>query len=95
MWSLRPLLDSPKGGLNIGIFLYLCNKASRSKNFFSYSTQLSMEFFLLINIKMPTIVGILIFISRKKFMLSSAVQEEILNYGYLIIFINRTNFILS
>ena len=22
-WSLRPLLDSPKGGLNIGILLYL------------------------------------------------------------------------
>ena len=38
---------------------------------FSYSTQLSMKFFVLINIKMPTIVGILIFISRKKFMLSS------------------------
>ena len=23
-WSLRPLLDSPKGGLNIEILLYLC-----------------------------------------------------------------------
>ena len=22
-WSLRPLLDSPKGGLNIGILLYI------------------------------------------------------------------------
>ena len=43
---------------------------------FSYSTQLSMKFFLLINIKMPTIVGILIFISRKNFMLSSALQEK-------------------
>ena len=29
--------------------------------------ELSMKFFQLINIKMPTIVGILIFISRKKF----------------------------
>ena len=29
-----------------------------------------MLFFLLINVKMPTIVGILTFISRKKFMLS-------------------------
>ena len=28
-------------------------------------TQLSMEFFLLINVKMPTIVRILIFMSRK------------------------------
>ena len=47
---------------------------------FSYSTQLSMNFFLLISIKMPTIVGILIFISRKNFMLNSAVQEESLNW---------------
>ena len=29
------------------------------------STQLSMKFFLLINVKMPTIVGILTFMSRK------------------------------
>ena len=33
------------------------------KLFFSYSTQLSTKFVLLINIKMPTIVGILTFIS--------------------------------
>ena len=32
---------------------------------FSCSTQLSMIFFLLINVKMPTIVGILTFISGK------------------------------
>ena len=31
----------------------------------SCSIQLSMKFFLLINVKMPTIVGILTFISRK------------------------------
>ena len=31
---------------------------------FSSSTQLSMRFFLLINVKMPTIVGILTLISR-------------------------------
>ena len=29
-----------------------------------------MPFFLLINVKMPTVVGILTFMSRKKFMLS-------------------------
>ena len=33
---------------------------------FSYSTQLSMKVFQLINVKMPTIVGILTFISGKK-----------------------------
>ena len=36
---------------------------------FSFSTQLSMKFFLLINVKMPTIVGILIFMSRKNSLL--------------------------
>ena len=33
------------------------------KTFFSYSTQLSTKFILLINVKMPTIVGILTLIS--------------------------------
>ena len=33
---------------------------------FSSSTQLSMKFFLLINVKMPTIVGILTFYKREK-----------------------------
>ena len=37
---------------------------------FSCSTQLSMKFFQLINMKMPTIVDIFIFISREIFMLS-------------------------
>ena len=32
---------------------------------FFFHAQLSMEFFLLINVKMPIIVGILIFMSRK------------------------------
>ena len=32
---------------------------------FPCSTQLIMEFFLLINVKMPTIVGILTFMSKK------------------------------
>ena len=35
-------------------------------NFFSCSTQLSMKFILFINVKMPTIVGILTFINRIK-----------------------------
>ena len=39
---------------------------------FSCSTQLSMKFSLLIYMKMPTIVGIFIFISRENFMLSYA-----------------------
>ena len=35
----------------------------RGSKLFPYSTQLSTKFILLINVKMPTIVGILIFIS--------------------------------
>ena len=35
-----------------------------------------MLFFLLINVKMPTIVGILTFISRKNFMLNSVEHEK-------------------
>ena len=38
-------------------------QAPRLYNLFSCSTQLSTKFFLLINLKMPTIVGILTFIS--------------------------------
>ena len=36
----------------------------------SCSTQLSMKFFLLINVKMPTTVGILTFMSMKNSILS-------------------------
>ena len=54
---------------------------------FSYLTQVRMELFLLINIKMPTIVGILMFISRKNyFMLNSAGQVKSLNCLYLIFY---------
>ena len=42
-----------------------------------YSTQLSMEFFLLINVKMPTIVGNLTFISRKNNILGLYEPEKI------------------
>ena len=38
---------------------------------FSCSTQRSMKFSLLINMKMPIIVGIFVFISREIFMLSN------------------------
>ena len=44
---------------------------------FSCSTQLSIKFFLLINVKMPTIVGILIFMSRKNTILGLAEPEKV------------------
>ena len=43
---------------------------------FSCSSQLSMEFFLLINVKMPTNVSILAFISRKNSNLGSFEPEK-------------------
>ena len=44
---------------------------------FSCSTQLSMKFSLLINMKMPTIVGIFIFISREIFTLSCLARKNL------------------
>ena len=46
---------------------------------FSCSTQLSMKFILPINIKMPTFVGILMFISKINFMLSWVEHEKLIN----------------
>ena len=46
---------------------------------FSCSTQLSMKFFLLINVKMPTIVGILTFLSGKNSSLGIFEPEKKLN----------------
>ena len=37
---------------------------------FSCSTQLSVKFFLLMNVKVPTIVGILTFMNRKNIIVS-------------------------
>ena len=43
---------------------------------FSCSTQLSTKFFLLINIKMPTIAGILTLMSRKNSILGLSEPEK-------------------
>ena len=43
---------------------------------FSCSTQLSMKFFLLKNVKMPTIVGIVTFMSRKNRILGQSEPEK-------------------
>ena len=44
-------------------FFYMAGPGPEVIKLFSYSTQLSTKFILLINVKMPTIVGILTFIS--------------------------------
>ena len=43
---------------------------------FSCSTQLSIKIFMLISVKMPTIVGILTFMSRKNSILSLSEPEN-------------------
>ena len=54
------------------------------------STQLSMKFSLLINMKMPTKVGIFIFISRKKFHAQLSLTRKNLQLYFSVI--SRTNF---
>ena len=44
-------------------------------SFFSGSADPRMLFFLLINVEMPTIVGILTFMSKKNFMLSKVEHD--------------------
>ena len=61
---------------------------------FSCSTQLSMKFSLLINMKMPTIVGIFIFINREfscSAMFSKKEFAIVSNFRFII----RKNFMLS
>ena len=49
---------------------------------FSCSAPLSLKFILLINVKMPTIVGILTFISRINYRLWQSYPEISTNFGY-------------
>ena len=52
---------------------------------FSCSTQLSLKFILLINVKMPTIVGILTFISRRNYQFLRVEPEFSTNFDYFSI----------
>ena len=52
------------------------------KKLFACSTQLSIKFFPLINVKMPTIVGILTFISRKNSILCLSEPNKSQNSWY-------------
>ena len=49
------------------------------------STQLSMKFFLLINVKMPKIVGMLTFRSRKNSILGLSEPGKIADFLHIII----------
>ena len=50
--------------LNAGMANSVNPEQEQAMKLFSYTTQLSTKFILLINVKMPTIVGILTFISK-------------------------------
>ena len=66
----------------------------QSYKLFSYSTQLTTKFILLINVKMPTIVGILTFISMINTRLRDLTQETFIFVGILVFMISW-NFMLS
>ena len=70
---------------NLQFLALFCSTGSEVINKNPFSTQLRMKFFLLINVKMPTIVGILTFMSRKNSILDLAEPEnaEFLDILYL------------
>ena len=55
-------------------------------NLFSCSAKLRLKFILLINVKMPTIVGILTFISRINYSLMEFVPVFSTDFGYFTIY---------
>ena len=61
---------------------------------FPCSTQLSMNFILLIDIKMPTIVGILTFISRIN-TVSESFKGRTIFFFLILPFMSNLNFMLS
>ena len=76
----------------------MLNSAENEKNKYqqfkliSFKAEVSMKFFMPMNIKMRTIVGILIFISRKIFMLSWVEYKKKAFYdlGAWLVFVGRT-----
>ena len=61
---------------------------------FSCSTRLSMNFILLINVQMPTIVGILTFISMINTK-TERLKQETSSFVDILVFMSSYNFVLS
>ena len=72
----------------------LSSSGSEVIKIFSGSTQLSLKFSLLINMKMPTIVGIFIFLAEK-FSCSAMFSKKEFAVDSNFEFISTTNFMLS
>ena len=66
----------------------------RGYKIFSCSTQLSTKFILLINVGMPTIVGILTFISMIN-TTSERLKQETSSFVGILVFMSIWNFVLS
>ena len=60
----------------ISILMFTCQSWPRGYKLFSISIQLSMKVYLLINVKMSTIVGILTFLSMKNNILGLSEPEK-------------------
>ena len=80
-----PMKDTYSLGKEAGVFIIaaafirinmVCRPGPEVIKLFSCSTELSMKFFQLINVKMPTIVGILTFMSRKNSILGLSESEK-------------------
>ena len=71
------------------------NPGPEVKKYFHAPTQLSMKLFLLINIKMSTIVGILTFMSMKNSILDLSDPEIKAKFLNIFIPVSILNFMLS
>ena len=69
----------------MGLHQERTNPWPQGYNLFSCSAQLRLKFILLINVKMPTIVGILTFMSRINYRLWRSKPEILIYLGYFVI----------
>ena len=85
---MSDLVGNPEDGFShvISRGLNLTRSGPEVKKLFSCSAQLRLKFILLINVKMPTIVGILTFISRINYRLCLSKPEFSTNLDYVCIY---------
>ena len=67
------------------IFFIISGPSPKVIKLFSYSAQMRLKFILLINVKLPTTVGILTFISKINYRLMGFMPEFSTDLGYFSI----------
>ena len=92
-WRLIKRLPDCCHGLEF--FLYESSPGPEVIKLFSCSTQLSMKFILLLNVKMPTTVGILTFISMINTTSESRLKAINFSLVDILVFMSSWNFVLS